>query len=533
MKNVDPILRSRPKTTSNYLWTVGIIAVLIVAAAGYLTAIRRNLPYLPIWDEPTFVRPAVRMASTNSLNPLWFSHPGSTVIYPLAVLYRFSNFADEEGLIFCPPPEIAARFRNHSADFYLSGRILMTLYALGGIYVGYLAGRLLGGGGLGVLAGWMVFLSPMIMGHANIVRTDSASLFFSLIAVYMFLRLLSFQRSVDHLLAGAAVGLAIATKYSLGPLAIVLIALEVVLVSKDVRCGRAVKTAKSALIGLAVVPVVFLLATPYFLFQLDTVLGNLRSEMRTEHLGQDGLTPWGNLWWYLGREIPRDMGWWRLGAALVGLVVAILKRDHKVLLCAGTALVLLAGISAPALHWGRWLVPVLPLLYLLAAYGVISGFRALERIGLRSGWNWAVLVGVVALLSYQPAGRLYKMIRRYSNYATPVRALKWVEENIPPGSCLVQEWWTFQDYPVRNIRVIHEPVLASRTIGYYADSACRYLLTNSGTYDNFLADPERYPQETAFYLRLFQEAECLAEFAPSKYVTGPTIRIYRFPRADD
>ena len=32
--------------------------------------------------------PAARMAWKGDANPQWFGHPGSTVIYPLAIAYR-------------------------------------------------------------------------------------------------------------------------------------------------------------------------------------------------------------------------------------------------------------------------------------------------------------------------------------------------------------------------------------------------------------------------------------------------------------
>ncbi len=524
---------ARPRGRAERLSGIGIILVLLAAAAVYLVPIRRDLPYLPLWDEPAFVQPAVRMASTNDLNPRWFSHPGSTVIYPLAALYWFSGFADRKASVFSPAPGIRDRFENCPGWFYLSGRMLITLFALAAVYLSFLVGRLVGGGGMGVLAGWLVLLSPTVAGHANVVRTDSASLFFTLAAVYAFLRLGSLRRPADHLLAGAAVGLATATKYSLGPLVIVLLAVQLALVIRAWRRGEGRRTAGYALAGLAAAPAFFLLATPGFLFNLETVLANLRSELRSEHLGQDGFTFWGNLGWYLGREIPRDLGWPRLIAALAGLAAAVRRRDWRVLLCAGTALVLLAGISTPDLHWGRWLIPILPLICLLAAYGVVSAVRGWSRFG-GGGFGKAVLLAAVMLaVSWPPAVRIGRMVRTGRNYSTRVRALKWAEENIPPGSCLVQEWWTWRDYPVKDLQIVHELRLADHPVEYYSASGCRYLLANSQVYDSILSAPDRYPGEAAFYRRLFGEAERLAEFTASRDVPGPTIRIYRLAADDD
>ena len=70
----------------NYRWI--LICVIIIAFGFYVWTIQRDLPFTPEIDEPIFVLPAIRMASSGNLNPGWFGNPGSTVIYPLALRYH-------------------------------------------------------------------------------------------------------------------------------------------------------------------------------------------------------------------------------------------------------------------------------------------------------------------------------------------------------------------------------------------------------------------------------------------------------------
>src|SRR5512143_49438 len=66
----------------------GVIAAIMLAALPlYLWGIRRDLPIRCEIDEPPFVQAARRIVATGSLNPGWFGHPGSTVIYPLTAAY--------------------------------------------------------------------------------------------------------------------------------------------------------------------------------------------------------------------------------------------------------------------------------------------------------------------------------------------------------------------------------------------------------------------------------------------------------------
>ncbi|HYC23548.1 MAG TPA: hypothetical protein VEI94_12625, partial [Candidatus Bathyarchaeia archaeon] len=106
-----------------------VAGIVAAAAVVYLAGVRKDLPYAPEIDEPLFVSRAVSIASSGDLSPHWFGHPGSTVIYPLAAIYRL------RGLPARPDDLVAI------GDLYLTGRVLTVGFALLAIPVTYLLGR--------------------------------------------------------------------------------------------------------------------------------------------------------------------------------------------------------------------------------------------------------------------------------------------------------------------------------------------------------------------------------------------------------
>ena len=69
--------------------------VLILAVLLRNWGINPDLPYLYDIDEPVFVDPALRMVWSGDLNPHWFGHPGSTVIYINALIYLNIRFVGQ------------------------------------------------------------------------------------------------------------------------------------------------------------------------------------------------------------------------------------------------------------------------------------------------------------------------------------------------------------------------------------------------------------------------------------------------------
>src|SRR5439155_757425 len=179
-------------------------------------------------------------------------------------------------------------------------------------------------------------------------------------------------------------------------------------------------------LGMAAIPIGFVLAVPGFLANLPTVAGDLRHETKTSHLGADGLSPAGNLLWYLHEAIPDALSWPVALLAVAGAFLVLRDRRPKPLSLVVLVVTFLGAISLSSLHWERWLIPVLPVLALLAALPLVRLLRALGA-GLR-GRRLVRVVTVslgVLVVSTPAVARIVRSSLQQLEPSTRVRAREW------------------------------------------------------------------------------------------------------------
>ena len=514
-------------------------AIVAVFLACSLWGIEQDLPYTPEVDEPDYVVRAGHIASSGKLDPHWFSHPGSTVMYPLAGLYHLWQAAAHGGTWFHPNRAMADTFRTSPSQFYLLGRLLMVAYMALGLPLVHRIGQRTLGDRAGLVGAWLTAISPVLIAHAQLVRPDTASFLFGMLALWACLRLLDEPSLRRQLLAGGAIGLAVASKYSLLALVPGLLIADALVLRSAPRRDRWL----GAALGLLAVPVAFVLVTPYFFIELPTALANIRYETSKSHLGADALSPWRNLWWYLTQAIPASLGWPATLAAGAGLVLLARRRRPGDLLLLTFVLSVMLEVTFSKLHWERWLVPVLPIIA-LAAGGALSD--GLDRLRLAAAPARAVAVATVLVLSLQPAGAAIRLGLTHTNPSTRLAARAWIVANLPTGSRIAQEWYAaplvaddFYGYsrdshvPVtldsgKRFLVLERHALADdRTLTDYRRAGFEYLVVSNAMYDRYLAEPTRYAAETDFYRTLFREGQLLEQFSPSPRRGGPIIRVYR------
>jgi hypothetical protein len=126
----------QPRSQSGYL----LIALLGIAFGLHIWGIQQDLPFTPEVDEPVFVSAAVGIAASGDLNPHWFGHPGSTVIYPLAAVYRVWEAVTYHKNLAQPDPGLRTRYKADPGEYYLLGRLLAIGYSIASLVFVYLAG---------------------------------------------------------------------------------------------------------------------------------------------------------------------------------------------------------------------------------------------------------------------------------------------------------------------------------------------------------------------------------------------------------
>lgn len=522
-----PVSPTRPPASGTRIPSglrLHLIALLLAAALVSLWGLQKTLPILQDVDEYTFVDAALRVAASGDWNPGFFGHPGSTTIYPLALLARGWHALTQHGMLLRADPNLAAHYAADWWEYYFLGRLLSVAYHLLTLPLIVLVGRRAFTLNVGLAAAWLYTLYSYVILHAKTVRTDSAGTFFALLTLYLCLCLLDRPTVARQAAAGAALGLAASSRYFLAVLGPVLPAAQAIAFRRqDAAERRFWVSFAPAWVAAALA---FALSTPYLFLDFGTAFANLQSEARAEHLGADGLSPAGNLIWYAGVALPEMIKWPQVVAALVGLAAVLRRPRAGALLVLGYAALFVAAISLSALHWHRWLIPVLPVVALLAATGVEAAARAAARALGRAQWAHTLFVAGVVAVALWPASRVAVLDLRHANGSTRLIARAWMLENLPSGSRILQETYgaPLQGTPLAadEIRALVDggDVALQRAAGY------DYVVASSAIYNRFFAEPERYPGEIAFYTALFEGGNLVHEVQPGYFVDGPTIRIY-------
>jgi 4-amino-4-deoxy-L-arabinose transferase-like glycosyltransferase len=499
-----------------------VLGIMVVSVGLECWAVTHDLPY-PGVDEPVFVRPAVQIASTGDLDPHWFGHPGSTTIYPLAGLYHVWGAVAHGGPVFSPDPGLANRFATSPGDFYLIGRLWSIAFAVGAIPLVFLLGRRCFSTAVGVAGAALWAVIPLAVSYGREVRTDSAGVFFALLSLLLIVRLFERASIRDHLVAGVAIGVGISSRYFLVTLLAALIAAGVIALRRHVP-GASVRGIAAG-VGAAVVA--FVLTTPYFLLDWSTARASLANES-TSHVGHDGLSPIGNLRWYLGNAIPNTISWPIALLAVAGIVVAVVyRRDPRRLILLAASATFLVAISTSKLHWNRWPLPILPVVVLFAADGLAHLTSAINaRVGQRELAS-AFAVAGVALVVVWPAKDVIQLDVRESRPSTRVVARQWIEQNVPEDSSVVRELKTapLDDTDFRWMERFSLPY-GGWTLDRYRLDGFRYFVTNAGISGAYTTQPRRYRAQALLYRELRQQGCLLHVFRPDVRRDGPVIRVY-------
>jgi hypothetical protein len=512
---------------SKFVWW-SLVGIVGIAFALHAAGIRKNLPYTEEMDEETFVSRAIRVATSGNLNPGWFGHPGSTVIYPLAGVYHIWHWVAHGGNLTQPDPDLLTRFIAAPAEFYLLGRLLTISYSVLSIPFTYRIGRHAFGRRTGLTGAWFSALSLLPVIYAQRVRTDSAALFFTSLSLWLCLRLYKHSTTRNHVWAGIAIGLGISSRYFCLALIPVLLGTNLLIMWERLSKPSNIRVNwVGTMAGLVAVIAGFAASTPYFLLDLGTAWGNLTTEARSSHLGGDGLPPWGNALWYVTRAIPFSMTWPLAILAAIGVILIVWRRRPQQMLLLFFAATFLFGISISSLHWSRWIIQTLPLLALFAAHAIDSMILyLLARVRPTETIQTILRVSIVLLVSAWPTYQLIMHDIREAAISTRVLAREWIIENLPPGSQLVQEEYA-APLDGTDFVVLFSFSLAERpSLDAYRADGYHYLVASSWVYDRYLAEPERYAQETAFYQILFDEGKLLQRFEPSPVRGGPVLLIY-------
>jgi 4-amino-4-deoxy-L-arabinose transferase-like glycosyltransferase len=495
---------------------IGLAGVLAAAAILRLWGIAQGIPYAVGVDEPEIIERAVRMMKSGDFHPHFFDYP--TLYIYVQVVVGCLNFLSQT--IFGGIHSLDAV---GSAEFYLWGRISTALLGTLTVYVVYQIG-LRWGARHALLAAALLAVMPNHVRESHFVLTDVPLTFLMALAYLLSLRALEKGTPRAFAIAGAAAGLAAATKYY-GAAAVLLPLLAAYLNRSGDRSRlRCVLVAFGAAIGA------FLVAAPYTVLDLPAFLNGFAGLM-----GANKPTTYTWVGWItILKHLRQGLGWPGLVLALAGCglaVVRVFTGPGQARFGLGVLLlaVYLPLITSREVIWARYLLPVVPVICLLAAIAVVSGVSLLRRFSIPRWARTTLIVALTVAALLPPAVTSIQWVRMNARTSTQAIAYAWVMNNIPAGARVALETRGLL-LPEHRYTVKYFKTLTQNELSVFAKEGYDYLVASSGAFGRAFSEPQLEPERYAAYRLLFDGSALVFTVRPSSDHPGPELRIYRVAR---
>ena len=503
-----------------------MITVLLTAFVIRILNIRFGYPLQTHTDEPTLVKAALEMIKTGDLNPHSFQYPSLTIYLQALLFFVIQLPAKLLGVQLFPAQLI---------DFHVYGRALNVFFSTATIYFVYEIGRRLFGAWTGLAAMLFLSVSSAHVMNAYFATVDTLTAFWPsvvcLIAVLIYTN--SGERKLWHyLVGGICVGLATSSKYT------AFLSFLPILVAHGYHAHRNKSWFDKYIVaGLLAVPVGFFITTPYAFFDFQRFYEGLLFQSRayTSHFGSESLTStsfhlyFNDLFTEGYGEIPTIL-------AFIGLISLLFKKRPAALMLISFPLALFIFLGLHKVYFFRNFLPAIPFMALLSGYGIIAIAALLEKLrSLRSlnsrGYRYAAagLIGMLILFGIQSQIRAdMTMIRDNTLPDTRWVSLKWIQQNIPPGTRIGREFYT---PPIEQhsdqYSVIHFDI--NGVVSMVGENEpVDVMVASSYDYSRFIDHPEQYPWFARIYSNFFSCNQLIREFVEDgTTMSGPTIRIYR------
>ena len=552
---VDAVVARARLAATRWSEYVGVVALVLVLVTGaWLRLDGAN------WDRGTHLHPDERYIASVANVIHW---PGSPPAYFEVRSSTLSPYNTDEGRaysygtlpLFGTKAVADVLGKGDYDHLYLVGRRLSALLDCATILLVFLIARTIVATRAprraftaALLAAALYSVTVAAVQASHFFTTDVWLVFFGTLAFYLALRLVLVDDRSDlrtiglSALVGACVGLAIASKASglfvLLPVVVALAGGAVARAATDWPRAT-VQLARNGLFVLVAAYLAFRLASPYSFASsnwLDVSLGSdYRKALATQQDILDGKAIFPpTLQWLLSPRVwdPfRNLVTWQLGlplgvAACIGVLVLARELTTPIMVvargrrrpswpAAGRAvaltqcamlLVYVGGVflyvGTRFQHMGRYLLPIVPLLAVAAAY-------ALVVVESRRDWLLRGL-GVILVVTTGVYALAFRTV--YTTTTTRLAANDWIASHVRGGSTIASENWD-DSLPVggaaQGYQLVIVPVFDPddetklRKLFDGLDTSDYYSLSSPRAWRTIGRLPDRYPLMVRFYRQLF------------------------------
>jgi 4-amino-4-deoxy-L-arabinose transferase-like glycosyltransferase len=525
-----------------------LVAVLVLALALRLKGVGWGLPFSFVNADESTVVPKAFGVARGGLNPQFFYYP-SLFFYLLAGVYVVA--APVLWAVQHTNPLSVGTFVVDPGPYFLLARLFSVAAGTASVYLLYRLGREAFGRPVGLAAALFLAVAPLHVAYSHMAVTDITATALSLLA---FLLLLQAARGKGRrrLIAGAvAAGLATSAKYNFGALALPATIAAVYscrgeIGSRVASGGRAALLWPRLLAARVYAPMLlaFFVGSPFVILDPGHFIHDFLRQNRIMARGWLGFENVGNGFWYnLEANLGGTLGVALVVLAVAGLAWALWRHTDVDLLLAPYALAYFLYISTWKELADRYLLPILPLLLLLAVR-LSFDFVTVRPAGRKVRASAVAIVLAAALVA--PLAGSVAFDRELSGTDVRVRAKAWVESNVPAGSIIAAENYGPPLVAVRDEKYYRHAGLEtpayrilrlrlpapgvpnrSHSLDWLLEKNADYVIVSSKVYDRVLAAADTYPELAAFYRSLDEQAELVEVFAPGPGERGPVLKLYR------
>jgi Dolichyl-phosphate-mannose-protein mannosyltransferase len=385
-------------TARRWIW-IALGVVLAVALGLRLWGIKEGLPYVYDIDEAAHFVPRAITISGLQLNPHYFANPPA-LTYLLHAIFAVW-FGGHAG--------VAREAAQHPAEVYIVARATVAVLGTVAVWLVYVLGSRLFDRRVGLLAAALEAVAFLPVFYSHLALNDVPALVPLTAALIGAAGIMQRGRARDYLLAGAGLGFGAATKYTAGIVVLPLLAATAIqygaaragrsrqVSSASARTGGAATGTRAAfaraagasrplpaveglLLAVLVALLCFSLANPYSVLDFHGFTRELAHEsaVAEEAGGKLGSPHEPGILYYLWSFT------WGLGvipslAALGGAIAVWFKDARLGWLLTPMIVAYLAFMGTESRYFGRWLMPLLPVACVLAAFFALVLASALTR----------------------------------------------------------------------------------------------------------------------------------------------------------
>jgi hypothetical protein len=545
-------------------WAPAVLLLLAAAFTPRVWGAKHGLPYAYNSDENAHFVPKAIGLFGHGWNPHYFVNPPAYT-YVLHVVFAVW-FGGRQG--------VYDAFATDPGSVFLVARVTSAALGTAAVWLLYLTGvRLFGDRRVGFFAAALLGVGFLPVFYAHMGLNDVPTLAPICLALYGAARVLREGRLRDYLIAGAGLGLACATKYTGGIALLPVLAAggwwwvagrrpaasDAEPLDEDAPRRRSPRTI--ALAGLALAGgmalVAFVAANPFALLDFAAFREGLdhQTTVADDALGKLGQTEDNGLAYYLW-TLTWGLGWIPALACAVGVVLVARDSPKVAALLVPAPLVFLLFMGTQERFFGRWLLPVFPMICLLAAYGVL-------RPAVAGGRRWPALapalltVAALALLGQGIVSSVHvdrvlarddtrNLTREWMVRHVPQRTKIVVEPVVPDGWALDigrpsplspngYRWIKFStsrtnvandgsriDGPGRIINIEDfERTLHPDLVDLYVRQGWCWVVSGSSQRGRAEVEPEAVPQAIAYYRELERRSDLVYRITPYREGADP------------